>query len=130
MVAECVTKGEVKATAGEIVAMQEAECCYCQPCMAPSASAPLPVLAIEQRSVNSRSIAELFSLCNNQTLFDTILVFWGIIFKSSSCFLRSIVFSAIFFCRFKMRSSFMGLSPDWDFFFSSCLKSQKETMRR
>lgn len=92
---------------------------------------PLPVLAVEQRSVNSRSIAELFSLCNFQTFLDVMLVFWGVIFKSPACFLRSIVFSTIFFCRLKMRSSFIGLSPDWDFlFFSSCLQNQEEAMRR
>lgn len=116
---------------GKIVPTQEAGHCCCQSCMAPSASAPLPALAVEQRSVNSRSTAKLFSLCNSQTFLDAMLVFWGIIFKSPVCFLRSIFFSTIFFCRFKMRSSFIGLSPDWDFlFFSSCLQNQKEAVRR
>lgn len=116
---------------GEIVPIQEAGSCYCQPCTAPSASAPPPVLAVKQRCVNSRSISELFSLCYSQTFLDAMLVFWGMIFNSPACFLRSVAFSTIFFCRFKMRSSFISLSPDWDFlFFSSCLQNQKEARRR
>lgn len=92
---------------------------------------PPPVLAAEQRSASSRSVTQLFSLRNSQTFLHAMLVFWGVIFKSPACFLRSIVFSTIFFCRFKIRSSFISLSPGWDFlFFSSCLKKQKEAMKR
>lgn len=84
---------------------------------------PPPVLAAEQRSVT-----QLFSLWNSQTFLHAMLVFWGVIFKSPACFLRSIVFSTIFFCRFKIRSSFISLSPGWDFlFFSSCLKKTKRS---
>lgn len=59
-----------------------------------------------------------------------MLLFWGVIIESPSCFLRSSFFSTILFCRFKMRSSFTGLSPEWGFLFSSSfLQKQKEAVR-
>lgn len=91
---------------------------------------PLPVLAVESNP-KQQIYHTAFSFSNSQTFLDAMLVFWGVIFKSPACFLRSIAFSTIFFCRFKMRSSFIWLSPAWDFlFFSSCLQNEKEAMRR
>lgn len=90
---------------------------------------PLPVLAVQQNSEQKVYCRVLF-LMYSLTFLDAVLAFWGVIFKSPSCFLRSIAFSRIFLCRFKMRSSFICLSADWDFlFFSSCLQKEKEAMR-